>query len=321
MPLLLSETDVRALLTVSKAIDLLGEAFRLQGEGKAENDPRQRLSYPHGVLNYMAAAIPQARVVGLKAYPATASGATFAVLLFDSESGELLAMMQADWLGRIRTGAASGLATRYLANADARVAGVIGAGGQSETQIEAIASVRRLELIKVFSPTRERRLGLVRRLRGRMEARIEAVESAEEAVRESDVVAAITTAREPVIRSSWLKPGVHINAAGANRLGHTEVDPSSVRQSTVIAVDDLAQARRESQDLLNASAQGDLDWTRVVELGSIVAGRAPGRGHMDDITLFESQGIALEDMAVARYVYDQAVAAGRGRPIEFGDAE
>lgn len=321
MVLLLSENDVRDLLTVPKAVDLLGNTFRLQGEGKAENQPRARLSYPHGVLNYMAGAIPQEHAVGLKAYPATPSGAHFAVLLFDSETGDLLALFQADWLGRIRTGAASGVATRYLANADARVAGILGAGGQAETQIEAITSVRALELIKVFSPTRERRVGLVKRLRERMEIRIEAVESAEEAVRESDIVTAITTAREPVVHAGWLKPGAHINAAGANRLGRSEVDAEAVRRATVIAVDDLAQARVESQDLLNAAAQGDLDWTRVAELGSIIAGRVPGRRHLDDISLFESQGIAIEDMAVARYVYDRAIAEGRGRRVDFGDAE
>jgi ornithine cyclodeaminase/alanine dehydrogenase-like protein (mu-crystallin family) len=315
---LIREAEVRKLLPMSEALRLVEEALRLQGDGAAQNRPRTRIHYPKGVFQYMAAALPSQRAVGLKAYAASASGAQFVVLLFDAETNRLLAIMEADWLGRIRTGAASGVATRVLASPAARVAGVIGAGRQAETQIVAIDAALELETIKVFSRTPERREALAERLRPELRAHIEPVSSSEEAVRESDVVTTITSSGEPVFEGKWLRDGAHVNAAGGNRAGRREVDTDTVVRSSLIAVDSLEQARVESGDLMEPAKEHPEIWSRVVELGAVVAEAAPGRTSERQVTLFESQGIALEDVAVARFVFDRAVGEGVGEEIAFG---
>jgi ornithine cyclodeaminase/alanine dehydrogenase-like protein (mu-crystallin family) len=268
----------------------------------------------------MAAAVPPTGAVGLKAYLSTANGTRFAALLWDSRSGELLAIMEADWLGRIRTGAASGLATRLLAREDAGVLGVSGAGGQSSTQIEAIAAVRPLREVKIYSRRAEPREALAREMAERLGLPACAVRSAEEAVRGSDIVTTITTARQPVLHGAWFERGCHINAAGSNGANRRELDNTAVERSTVIAVDSMEQARSECGDLIGAAEAGGAVWDRVRELGAIIAGHAPGRQGDEDITLFESQGVALEDVVAARYVYDRAIETGRGTQIDFGSA-
>lgn len=318
LALLLREDDVRSLLPTSRAVDLLEEVFRMQAEGTAQNQPRQRITYPGGRLHSMAAVIPPIGAAGLKAYDSTRSGAHFVVILYDSENSNVLSLIEADWLGRIRTGAASGLATRLLARRDARVAGVIGAGGQADTQIEALAAVRDLTAIKVFSRSRDRRENLVARLADRVPVPLEPVDSARDAVEGSDIVTVITTAREPVFDGSWLAEGTHVNAAGSNTAERREIDITAVKRADLITVDSLAQARSESGDLIAAVQSGDLDWDRVQELGAILNGVAPGRTGARQITLFESQGVAIEDVMVGRYVYDRAMEAGLGTRVAFG---
>lgn len=302
---------------MDRALELTREVLRWQGEGSAVNQPRRRIRYPGGLFHFMAGAVPDTRSVGLKCYATSAHGATFAVLLFDTESTELLAIIGADWLGRIRTGAASAVATDVLARPDSSVLGVVGAGGQAETQIEAQALVRDFKLIKIFSRAEIRREDLARRLAQKLEGRIEPVTSAREAVEGSDVVTTITTSREPVFDGVWLAPGTHINAAGSNRRTNREIDDQTVAAAGVIAVDSIQQAEAESGDLIHAVETGVLQWDRVSELGAIIAGNAPGRENRDEITLFESQGIAIEDVMVARAIYDAAVQAGRGRRMEL----
>lgn len=309
---------MRSLLPVATAIDLLNEGFRAEGKGTAFNRPRIRIPYQHGLLHYMAAAVPAMGSVGLKAYLSTPNGTRFTALLWDSTSGELLAILEADWLGRIRTGAASGLATRLLAREDARVLGVIGAGGQSSTQIEAIAAARPLDEIKIYSRRAEPRKALADEIAKQIGVSVRAVESAEEAVRGSDIVTAITTAKQPVFDGVWLEPGCHINAAGSNGANRRELDDTAVDRSAVIAVDSLEQARSECGDLIGAAETDGTVWDRVRDLGAIVSGDAPGRQRDNQITLFESQGVALEDVVAARYVYDRAVESGRGTRVDFG---
>jgi alanine dehydrogenase len=320
LALLLREDDVRALLPMSKAVALMHDVFRLSGERRAENQPRRRIRFPGGVFHYMAASLPDARAVGLKAYAATRGGIQFVALLFDTETGSVLAIIEADWLGRIRTGAASGLATRLLARPEARTAGVIGAGGQAVTQIEALAAASHIERIKVYSRSRERREELVRQLEDTLPCRLEAVSTAREAVENLDVVTTITTASEPVFDGSWLMQGCHVNAAGSNMAQRREIDTATVRRASCIAVDSLEQARIESGDLIAAVDAGALAWDRVRELGDIAAGTVQGRTRAEEITLYESQGVAAEDVIAARYVYDEALKQGRGQQVDFGGA-
>lgn len=320
LALLLREVDVRSLLPMSTAIDLLREAFREQGRGDAINRPRTRIAYPNGLVHYMAAAIPAQSSVGLKMYVSTAAGTRFVALLFDAGGDGLLAILEADWLGRIRTGAASGLATDVLARSDARVAGVIGAGGQARTQIEALALVRDLDLIKIFSRHPETREALAAALSDTVACRIEAVDSADAAISGSDIVTTITTSKDPVFDGARLADGAHVNAAGANSLQRREIDSTTIARAAVVATDSIEQARIESGDISLAVQEGAASWDEVSELGAVLVGNSPGRRDQTDVTVFLSQGIAVEDVAVARYVYERALIEGRGVNVPFGGA-
>jgi len=318
--LLLKEEDVRALLPMDRAVELVERAFRLEGEGAAFNATRTRLRYPHGLLNYMAGAVEPDRAVGLKAYDVSRHGARFVALLFDSESGSLAGIVEADWLGRIRTGAASGVATRFLARADARVAGVFGSGSQAQTQIEALLAVRPIELVKIYTRNPNHRTAFAESLNGRLNCEVRAVQSAEEALKGSDIITTITTAAEPLFNGRMLEPGTHVNAAGSNRPTSREIDVATVARSAVVAVDSPGQAKIESGDLIPAVELGQFDWNRATPLSDIVSGNAPGRTDAKQITLFESLGVGIEDVAVATWVVAQARKQGRGLEVDFGAA-
>ncbi|MDR7415203.1 MAG: ornithine cyclodeaminase family protein [Armatimonadota bacterium] len=313
-PLWLSEEEVARLLPLSEAIRALEEAFRAKAAGEAVNVPRTRVVTPEGVLHVMSAGWTSGGVMGLKAYTTSRTGARFVVLLYATD-GTFLAGMEANVLGQRRTGAASGLATRYMARPEASVAAVIGSGWQARTQLAAVCAVRPIREARVYSRTPQRREAFAREMSEQLGIPVRAVSSAEEAVEGAEVICTITTAREPVLLGRWLSPGVHVNAAGVNWPDRRELDGEAVRRAHRIAVDDLAQARLESGDLVCAEREGVFRWERAVELADIVAGKLPGRGDAREITLFASQGIALEDVAVAKLVYERAVTEGMGRPL------
>jgi alanine dehydrogenase len=316
MPLLLREEEVQALLSVGDAIEALERTFRAQAEGRAVNLPRQRVRWPGGTLHVMAAGDLGSGYVGLKAYTAVGGQTRFVVLLFHAESGELLAIIEADRLGRLRTGAATGLATRYLARPDARVVGMIGAGRQAATQLMAVCAVRPIAEARVYSPTPERRAAFAHRMRETLGIPVQAVERPEAAVEGADILITITSAREPVLRGAWLRPGVHLNAAGSNALLRRELDEEAIARADLIVIDSKAQGQIEAGDFLEPLERGRLQWERVYELRDVVAGRV-GRAHPEQITLFKSLGIALEDIAVAAVAYERARAQGAGERIRF----
>ncbi|QWK11703.1 MAG: ornithine cyclodeaminase family protein [Thermoflexus hugenholtzii] len=316
MPLLLREEEVQALLSVGDAIEALERTFRAQAEGRAVNLPRQRVRWPGGTLHVMAAGDLGSGYVGLKAYTAVGGQTRFVVLLFHAESGELLAIIEADRLGRLRTGAATGLATRYLARPDARVVGMIGAGRQAATQLMAVCAVRPIAEARVYSPTPERRAAFAHRMRETLGIPVQAVERPEAAVEGADILITITSAREPVLRGAWLRPGVHLNAAGSNALLRRELDEEAIARADLIVIDSRAQGQIEAGDFLEPLERGRLQWERVYELRDVVAGRV-GRAHPEQITLFKSLGIALEDVAVAAVAYERARAQGAGERIRF----
>jgi len=326
--LLLREDDVRAVLTVPAAIDVLEAAFRAQGAGLTRNVPRSRILLPEGrgVLHVLSASVPGelghperagAGVFGFKAYSASSSGVRFSVNLYSGEDGRLLALIEADWLGQVRTGAASGLATRFMARQDATHAGVIGTGGQARTQVLALAAARPLRRIAVYGRDPERRRAFCEELAALAGVAVEPVESARAAVEGAEIVTTATTAREPVLSGAWLSPGAHVNAMGSNWHNRREVDDDTVERSAVVAVDSLEQAKIEAGDLLIPAAAGRFDFARAVELGAIVAGTAPGRSSAGEITLFKSLGVALEDVAVAGHVYALARERGLGEEVAF----
>jgi ornithine cyclodeaminase/alanine dehydrogenase len=314
-PLYLTEADVGRLVTVKDAIDVLRETFKAWRAPGTTNLPRQRARLGGGTLNLMGAASDPMGIFGLKVYFAGKAGARYHALLYAADGSGLLAMIEADLLGALRTGAASGLATDLLARPDARTLGVIGSGKQARTQVAAVCAVRRIERIRVFSPSRERRTAFAFWAADALGVETEPVDTGEACVGGADVVITITKARDPVLRSAWVADGVHINAAGANAGDRCELDLDTVLRARVRVTDDRTQAKIEAGEFLALAADGRLAWDDVVELGDLVAGRSAGRTSRRDITLFKSLGIALEDIAFAQEIHRRAVEQGVGRPM------
>jgi ornithine cyclodeaminase/alanine dehydrogenase-like protein (mu-crystallin family) len=315
--LLLTEDDVVALLPMARAVELVEASFLAQHQGAAINRPRERIFLPHTSLHYMAAALPEDNLMGMKIYTVARAGFRFVVLLYEADTGRLLALLEADRLGRLRTGAASGVATKYLARVDASRVGVMGTGGQARTQLEAVAEVRKIAQARAFGRDAERRNIFCREMSERIHASIEPAESAESAVREADIVITATTSTEPVVHGDWLRPGTHINAIGANMAKRRELDDAAIARAGVIVVDSLEQAREESGDLIQGFSKNPSRWEGVYELHEIVSGSRRGRRSDDEITLFKSNGIAIWDVAVAGYIYRQALEQGRGKQIKM----
>ncbi|MGQ9902715.1 MAG: ornithine cyclodeaminase family protein [Fimbriimonadales bacterium] len=303
-PLLIREAQVREVLTMPRAIDALEAAFRDWAHGRATNQPRQRVHTPQGTLHLMGAAWHSKGYIGYKAYFSFPTGTRFHVVLASAHTGELLALIEADWLGRVRTGAASGLATKYLAREDATVAAILGAGEQAQTQLEAVCAVRPIQQAFVFSRTPETRAAFAERMRASLGIPVQPAESVEQAVADADVICTITTARDPILQGALLKPGMHLNAAGANSLARRELDTFAVGRCEHIFVDDLTQARTEAAELIVPIELRKLSWERIRPLAHMVGGLLPPRQSPEEITLFKSLGIALEDVAAAAVVYE-----------------
>jgi alanine dehydrogenase len=303
-PLLIREAQVREALTMPRAIEALEAVFRDWAHGRATNQPRQRIQTPQGTLHLMGAAWHSRGYIGYKAYFSFPTGTRFHVVLASAHTGEVLALIEADWLGRIRTGAASGLATKYLAREEATTVALLGAGAQAETQLQAICAVRPIQRAFVFSRTPDTRVAFAERMTAQLGIPVHPVESVEQAVAEADVICTITSAREPILQGALLKPGMHINAAGANSLARRELDTFAVGRCERIFVDDPAQARMEAAELVVPIELRKLSWERVYPLAHLVGGLLPPRQSPEEITLFKSLGIALEDVAAATVVYE-----------------
>ena len=317
MALYLSDQEVAQLLPMDECIDVLDQAFAHAGAGKVDNRPRNRIRMPGGFFHFMVASNEGHGVFGYKAYPSFAGGAKMIVMLYDYETGALLSCMEGGRLGQIRTGAATGLATKYMAKQDAATVAVIGSGFQARTQLEAVCAVRDIKGVKVFSRKEERRTAFAERSSESLKVDVKAVESAEECVEGAEVVIVITSAREPALLGEWLSPGAHVNAAGGNHWMRREVDEETVLRSEVIVVDDLDQAKIECGDLMWLEPRGSFRWDMAKELQDVVAGSVNGRPSPESITLFESMGLALEDIAAAHLVYKKAKEQGIGQELPF----
>ncbi len=313
--LYLTEAEVEGLLTMKDALHEVEIALREMGEGRGENRPRQRVRTGRSLLSVMPAGLASRGYFGFKYYTVAASGARFWFHLFDAKTSDPVAILQADRLGQRRTGAASGVATKYLARDDADVIGIVGTGWQAESQLEAIVQVRPIQEIRCFGRDRGRRKEFADRMSARVGVRVHDAESAERAVRGADIVVTATGAREPVLMGEWLADGAHVNAMGSNRADAREVDDETVARAACIFCDSLDQAKIEAGDLLLPISRGIIGWDRVHELGELVAGRTKGRERAADVTLFKSLGIALEDVAVGSFVYERAREEGVGTEI------
>jgi alanine dehydrogenase len=315
MSLFLNETDVRQLLTMPLAIEAVEEAHRELSLGQAVDVPRQRTRLPQTTLHILQGALQGRDAIGYKAYTSNRSGVRFLVYVSSASTGVLRVVLEADLLGMMRTGAASGVATRWLARPDAEILGVFGSGWQSEGHVEAIAAVRPLRRIKVFSRNAERLSAFCTKMTERLAIEVVPAASPEETVRGSDIVSTVTTAATPLFDANWLSPGTHINAAGSNSLIRREVGEDVLRISRLIVVDSVESALKEAGDLLPALEKGRLSERQLVELGDVIIGRHPGRRSPEEITLFESQGMAIQDISLA--VRLEALARERGLGVEL----
>jgi ornithine cyclodeaminase/alanine dehydrogenase-like protein (mu-crystallin family) len=310
-PLFLTEGDVVATMTVRDALGIVEDAARALAEGGAQVKPRQRIYNGSSVLQVLPASFGSR--MGHKTYTVAMAGrgAAFWVLLFN-DGGEMLAIIQADALGQMRTGAASGVATRMMAREDSSTLAIIGTGWQARTQLEACAHVRNFRTIRAYGRDEQRRASFCEDMTARIGIDVVPAASAEEAVSDADVVCTMTSSTTPVLHGAWLKAGAHVNAAGSNRANAAEIDAETVRRAAIVAVEDIAQAHVESGDLLAAEREGAWNWDPAVLISDIVGGKTPGRTSDDQITLFESLGVGIWDVAAASFVFDACVAQGRG---------
>jgi ornithine cyclodeaminase/alanine dehydrogenase-like protein (mu-crystallin family) len=296
------------------ALEAVTDCFRRLAAGTAEVQPRRRLRFGEkGLLHYMAACDAHAGYFGMKIYTTGPQGARFLIPLYRVETAELVALIEADYLGQMRTGAASGVATRAMARANARTVAVIGTGLQARTQVEAVVHAIKVERVRAFGRDAARRENFAKEMTSKLGVEVVPVNSAEEAVRGADVVIAMTSSVKPVIEGRWLEPGMHINGAGANFAHKAELDADAVNRCDVIAADSVAQAKMEAGDLIQAFGEDAARWGKVREFSEVIAGKAAGRGDARQITLFKSIGIASEDVATAARVYEMAREKGIGR--------
>ena len=309
MPLYLSEGDIRSLVTPGDAVAAVEGCFERMARGGVENAPRRRLRLEDGRLADMAASDLGLGYAGAKVYAGFAEGAAFVVALFDAAKPELVAVVEADHLGRLRTGAASAVAARHLAKAGAASLGVIGCGNQAQTQVECIrAAVPAIERVVAYCRTESSLRAFCERVGA------EPGETHRDSA-EQDVVVTITTSRDPVLRGEWLRPGALVCACGANVQGARELDNVVVQRAAFVCCDSKEQAAIESSDLLEPIEVGTLDWLEVHELHEVVGGDVIGRQSDDDIVLFKSNGIAAWDVAIAARAVELARERGAGKIV------
>lgn len=282
-------------------------AMRELAEGDAHNEPRRRAFFTGGLLNVMFAAYPGGKVSGLKAYTVADGHVRFLVVLFGLD-GSLEALVESDFMGAYRTGAATAVAARALGvSGPARIA-LIGTGWQASTQALALSRTFEIEELRVFSRNAEKRAIFAAEQEEQLGVHTVAAETAEAAVRGANLVVTVTTSHTPVLEVDWIEPGALVAAVGSNFRNRAEVPVELVERAQTVVVDHLAAAQLESGDLIQAHEAGKFDWSQAVELASVVAGRWE-RPERPGITLFESHGLAIWDVAAAATV----VAAARRR--------
>jgi alanine dehydrogenase len=306
VPLYLTEAEVSDLLTPEDALEAVEGSFGRLAAGEIENVPRQRTRFQDGFLAVMWAVDRELGLAGLKSYAAGPEGTHFVVLLFDTETTQPVAVIEADKLGQLRTGAASGVAAKYLAREGAKSLGVIGCGWQARSQVAAIrAALPSLETTVAYCRSEERLAEFC------AEVGAEAGESHRDAAAQ-DVVVTVTTSKDPVLRGEWLSPGALVCAVGANHPSRRELDNVVLERAAFVCCDSIEDAKHESGDLIEPVEAGVLDWLEVHELQEVVAGELPGRQADDDVVVFKSNGLAAWDVAIG------ALALERAREREVG---
>ncbi len=316
--LLLREDDLHGLIGQDEAVEQLRRAYLGLALGAGASPPRTRVSATDGrTLHALAAASPALGIAGAKLTLVGAGRPAALTLLYGLEDGQLLALVQSAALSLLRTVATSILAACHLARPASRRLAVLGSGRQATGQLRGFCTAFPIAHVSVWSPTPAHRHALAASTGEELGIECEAVETGERAVAGADIVVTATRAVEPVLRADWVPPGAHVNAIGADRADRRELDGRLVASADRVVTDSLEQARRDAGDLLAAVREGAIGWERVVELGALVAGIAPGRSRDSEITLFDAQGAALGDVALAALAYRRALDAGRGSPLEL----
>lgn len=317
MPVLyLTEAEVARVLTMDLALETTAAAFRKLALDEAVNAPRQRVQTDHVMLHVLPAAAKTLGAIGFKAYTVPkGSEPKFHVTLFDPKLGGMTAIVEADLLGQFRTGAASGVATKKLARPDASTIGLFGTGKQARTQLLAVCKVRPIKKAHVYGRDAERRKAFAAQLSQETGVEVVPVEKPEEAAKGLDIVITATTAREPALFGEWVGPGQHLNLIGSNFLGKSETDVEVFRRVQVVTVDSKEQAKLEAGDFVEPTKAGVLQWSDVLDFAPLFVGRYPGRESRDDVTVFKSLGLGIQDIALAVKVVELAKQQGLGREI------
>ncbi len=302
---------VRELLPMNECMQALEDAFRSEAQGVGDNLVRQTLYRPGGRFRLMAGSAPGHDTAGFKTY----GGGVNLMLVFSVSNNSLEAIMESRVLSELRTGAAGGLAAKYMAKDDASTIGIIGSGSQSKAQVEAICSVRPIKHVKVFTRTADNREPFAAELNDAFDLEAIAVTTAEECITGSDIIITATGSRNPVFEASWLTPGAHINAIGGTTPGRREIDEATVGRCDVIVVESLAQAKLECGELMMAEERDTFRWSQAVEMKHLVTGVAGKRPSKESITLFDGLGVAMEDMAAAGVVLKKAKERGLGTEL------
>ncbi|QDV29593.1 L-lysine cyclodeaminase [Planctopirus ephydatiae] len=313
----LSEGDVRFVADMPLALAATEQAFQELATGRAVNIPRSRAMIPGVILHSMSAASTGVKILGTKSYTTTKQGAQFLVTLWDAETGKPLCVMEADYLGQLRTGAASGLSCKLMSNPESRIVGCFGSGLQARTQLQAICMSRPIERIEVYSRNSEKCSQFADEVSQLCDVPTIPVHSPDDAASEKDILVCATTSKSPVFQGASLTPGTHLCVVGSNHLSRAEIDLETIRRSDWIACDDLAACQNEAGDFVAAIEAGCLEWQRVQELGRVLVGEQTGRAHEDDITLFKSVGLAIQDIILGTQVYIRAREEGLGQPLPF----
>ena len=309
MPIYLNEKDVAELLDMPTAITALRDAFAARARGEGNIVPRTRWEFGGRRLNVMGGGLAAQRRFALKSYGSSA----YHVLLYSQQDG-LLAVIEANVLGQIRTGAASAVASEKMANPRAGKVALIGTGRQARTQALALGAAGLLQELAVFARSRDKLEAFCAALARELHAPVTAAASAEAAVADADIVTTATNSATPVLMASWLKPGTHVNGIGANAANRRELDGEIVLKASLVVTDDIPQAKSEAAEFIDLAKAGRFDWARVKPLHEILAAPSVPRDP-NAVTLFKSLGVGLEDVAVASIIYDRAVASGRFKPL------
>ncbi len=324
---IITQAEVRALLPMAECIDLMADALATLARGDAVQPLRTKMPLPDGsgLLGLMPGYLGAPRALGIKiiSYMPGNHGTRYdshqgAVMIFEVEHGSPLAIIEASSITAIRTAAVSGAATRCLAREDAGDLAILGSGVQAASHLEAMRAVRALRRVRVWSRSIDNARRFAEREAARAGLAIEAAGTAREAVEGADIICTTTAARDPVLEGAWIAPGAHVNAAGASLPAARELDSAAVARARLI-VDRRESARNESGDVLVPLREGVIGDAHIAaELGDVLIGRARGRRSADEITLFKSLGLAIEDIAAAHHIWRKAVASGAGTVVDWG---